>query len=275
MMPLEIGVGRALPDMVSLTGRVALVTGGGGHLGQALALALAEAGALVALTDRDGARMEAVAALIETATGQKPKMYVSELVDESAVRALPSQVARDLGGLDILVNNAAFVGTSDLEGWAEPFERQGSAAWRAALEVNLTSVFELTQSALPMLRDRGVGSVINIASIYGLLGPDWSLYAGTAMANPAAYAASKGGLIQLTRWLATTLGPELRVNAISPGGVARGQPKSFSEKYEARTPLRRMAREDDFKGAVVFLASDMSSYITGQNIVVDGGWSVW
>jgi NAD(P)-dependent dehydrogenase (short-subunit alcohol dehydrogenase family) len=119
------------------------------------------------------------------------------------------------------------------------------------------------------------GSIINIASIYGQWGPDWSLYQGTAMANPAAYGASKGALIQFTRWLSTTLGPDVRANVISPGGVARGQPGSFVERYSARTPLRRMATEEDFRGAVAYLASDLSDYVTGQVLAVDGGWGAW
>ena len=126
-----------------------------------------------------------------------------------------------------------------------------------------------------MLDDGDGGAIINVASIYGQLGPDWSLYEGTQMANPAAYAASKGGLIQLTRWLATTLSPTVRVNAISPGGVKRGQPQAFVERYEARTPLARMAQEQDFKGAIGFLASDLSEYMTGQILNVDGGFSAW
>jgi NAD(P)-dependent dehydrogenase (short-subunit alcohol dehydrogenase family) len=118
-------------------------------------------------------------------------------------------------------------------------------------------------------------NIINIGSIYGELGPDWSLYEGTSMANPAAYSASKGGLIQLTRWLATTLAPNIRVNAISPGGIFRNQPDVFVKRYEGRTPLARMATENDFRGAVAYLASDMSSYVTGKNMMVDGGWGEW
>jgi len=127
----------------------------------------------------------------------------------------------------------------------------------------------------PLLRNSGTGSVINIASIYGMLGPDYSLYEGTAMGNPAAYAASKGGLIQLSRWLATTLAPAIRVNTITPGGVFRNQPDVFVERYKSRTPLGRMATEDDFRGAIAYLASDMSAYVTGQNLMVDGGWGAW
>ena len=127
----------------------------------------------------------------------------------------------------------------------------------------------------PLLKATEGASIINIASIYGEYGPDWSLYEGTYMSNPAAYSASKGGLIQFTRWLATTIAPDIRVNAISPGGIFRNQPEVFVKRYEAKTPLGRMATEDDFRGVVAFLASDMSRYVTGQNLVMDGGWGVW
>ncbi|MBN1551042.1 SDR family oxidoreductase, partial [bacterium] len=119
------------------------------------------------------------------------------------------------------------------------------------------------------------GSIINIGSIYGIAGPDMQLYEGTSMGNPAAYAASKGGLVQLTRWLSTVLAPNIRANAITLGGVARRQPEPFCSRYIEKTPLRRMATEEDVKGAAVFLASDMSAYVTGQNIIVDGGFTVW
>jgi NAD(P)-dependent dehydrogenase (short-subunit alcohol dehydrogenase family) len=177
--------------------------------------------------------------------------------------------------LSILVNNAAFVGTSDLQGWAVPFESQTVETWRRALEVNLTAAFDLCRGLTPSLTASEGGAIINIGSIYGTFGPDWQLYEGTSMANPAAYAASKGGLIQLTRWLATTLAPAVRVNAISPGGIVRGQPQVFIDRYEERTPLGRMATEDDFRGAVAYLASDLSKYVTGHNLPVDGGWGVW
>jgi len=127
----------------------------------------------------------------------------------------------------------------------------------------------------PLLRSNEGANIINIASIYGEYGPDWRLYEGTDMSNPAAYGASKGGLIQFTRWLATTIGPHVRVNAISPGGIFRNQPKKFVSRYESKTPLARMATEDDFSGAVAYLASDLSKYVTGQILSVDGGWGVW
>ena len=263
---------RTLRELMDLNGRVVLVTGGAGHIGRVLAAALAELGAMVAVADVDREATERVVADI----GIRAHPVVVDLADEAAVRALPAEVERTLGGLDVLVNNAAFVGTSGLAGWVAPFAEQSVETWRQALEVNLTAAFALTQAAAPILARSGRGSVINVASIYGVLGPDLGLYEGTAMGNPAAYAASKGGLIQLTRWLATVLGPRgIRVNAISPGGVERGQPESFRDRYIARTPLGRMAVEEDFKGVVAWLASDLSAYVTGQNIMVDGGWSAW
>ena len=160
-------------------------------------------------------------------------------------------------------------------GWSVPFEDQSVETWRRAIEVNLTAVFDLSQGLHSLLKASKGGSIINIASIYGMNGVDWSLYEGTSMSNPAAYAASKGGLIQLTRWLATTIAPEVRVNAIAPGGIFRNQPEGFVKRYEAKTPLGRMATEEDFRGAIAYLSSDLSRYVTGHVLMVDGGWSSW
>jgi NAD(P)-dependent dehydrogenase (short-subunit alcohol dehydrogenase family) len=180
-----------------------------------------------------------------------------------------------MDGLDILIHCAAYVGTTQVAGWAAPFEQQSVAAWDAAMRVNLTSAFILVQEAGQALAESTHGSVILISSIYARVGPDLRLYEGTSMSNPAAYGASKAGLLQLTRYLATTLAPRVRVNAISPGGVWRGQPEAFHERYRQRTPLGRMAREEDLKGAVAYFASDLSAYVTGQELLVDGGWTAW
>jgi len=174
-----------------------------------------------------------------------------------------------------LVKNAAFVGTSNLQGWNTAFEAQSLETWRRALEVNLTAPFHLSQGLSPLLRRSKGANILNITSIYAEQGPDWRLYEGTSMGNPAAYGVSKAGLTQLTRWLATTLAPNVRVNALAPGGVSRGQPESFTKRYLEKTPLKRMAVEEDFKGFVALLTSDLSCYTTGQVIYVDGGWQVW
>jgi NAD(P)-dependent dehydrogenase (short-subunit alcohol dehydrogenase family) len=240
-----------------------------------MAEALAECGASIALIDKVGADSKAEAQRIAEQFTVAACGIEIDLAVESKVRSLPRTIAASLGGLDILVNNAAYVGTSNLSGWISPFEQQSLDTWRTALEVNLTACFALSQAAAPFLRKSGRGCIVNIGSIYGVLGPDMHLYEGTNMGNPAAYAASKGGLLQLTRWLATVLAPDVRVNCISPGGVWRNQPELFVERYVKRTPLGRMAAEEDFKGIVAFLASDLSSYVTGQHMLVDGGFSTW
>jgi NAD(P)-dependent dehydrogenase (short-subunit alcohol dehydrogenase family) len=191
------------------------------------------------------------------------------------VRAAPAAIAERFGRLDILVNCAAMVNSTNLKGWVVPFAEQSAEAWRLALEINLTAPFLLTQVCAEMLAASGHGSVINVGSIYGMVGPDMRLYEDTAMGNPAAYGTSKGGLLQLTRWLATVMAPAVRVNMITPGGLWRNQPQAFHQRYVERTPLQRMASEEDFKGATAYLASDLSAYVTGQNLIVDGGWTTW
>jgi NAD(P)-dependent dehydrogenase (short-subunit alcohol dehydrogenase family) len=266
---------KTVAQLLRLDGRVAVVTGGAGHLGLAIAEALVEAGARVVIVDRDQAACDARAQLLRESMGGEVLGLGTDLADAQAVSAIVRHTLDRTGALDILVNNAAFTGDSRLAGWAVPFEDQTLEAWDAALRTNLSAPFLLAREARQALAASGHGTIINVASIYGTLGPDFSLYEGTAMANPAAYGASKGGLIQLTRYLATVMAPRVRVNALSPGGIERGQPSAFQARYRARTPLGRLATEEDLKGAVAFLASDAAAYVTGQNLMVDGGWSAW
>lgn len=261
--------------MMDLKERAALITGGAGHIGRQVAKALAELGASVALMDLHEDACTAAAQEVAQASNGAILTAPCDLSDAGALRWAAAKAIKELGRLDILVNCAAFVGTSNLKGWVVPFEEQSAQTWRAALEVNLTAPFVLSQVCAPALRASGHGSIINLGSIYGVVAPDMRLYKGTAMGNPAAYAASKGGLLQLTRWLATVLAPEVRVNCISLGGVWRDQPQEFVKRYTARTPLGRMAEEKDVMGAVVYLASTMSTYVTGQNLLVDGGYTAW
>jgi len=262
-------------ELLNLKGRRVLITGAAGGLGSMMAETLAELGASLVLVDRLGSNLDTVTRQIAEKWGTQVEHLYCDLEIQDQRRNLIEAVKASDGGLNVLINNAAFVGTSDLQGWAEPFEKQTVETWRRALEVNLTAVFELCQGFAPLLTEAAGGNVINVSSIYGEYGPDWRLYDDTAMSNPAAYGASKGGLIQLTRWLATTLAPRVRVNSISPGGIKRGQPDVFITRYESRTPLGRMATNEDFRGTVAYLASDLSAYVTGQNLSVDGGWGVW
>ncbi len=266
---------RAISSLSDLADRVALVTGGAGHVGGAICDALAELGANVVVLDLDHDACRSSADRLAETHGIRAEPIQIDLRDHEAIRGVPATVESMFGRLDVVVNTAALVGTSELKGWTVPFEEQGVDAWRLAQDINLLAPFALIQACAPLLRASGAASVINVSSIYGLIGPDYGIYGDTGMANPAAYAASKGGLVQLTRWLATTLAPNVRVNAISPGGILRGQPAGFIRRYETRTPLGRLGSEEDMKGAAAFLASDMSSYVTGHNLVIDGGWTAW
>ena len=264
-----------IKKLMNLNGRRALITGATGGLGRVMAETLAELGADLLLVDKPGSDLQVLNQALTNSWGVQIQNWFCDLEHLDQRAALIDLLLSDHKGLNILINNAAFVGNSEMQGWAVPFEDQSIDSWRRAIEVNLTAVFHLCQALTPRLREVEGASIINIGSIYGVFGPDWALYEGTSMSNPAAYGASKGGLIQLTRWLATTLAPRVRVNAISPGGILRGQAETFVRRYEAKTPLRRMATEDDFRGAVAYLASDLSKYVTGQNISVDGGWGAW
>lgn len=257
---------RTLTELASLDGRVALVTGGAGHIGAAVCEALEERGARIVVADREAA--------LSAVPSARDRIGV-DLADEQAARGLADGVRDRAGRLDILVHAAAFVASGSMAGWAVPFDEQSVTAWDVALRVNLTSAFILAQACRPMLARSGHGAIVLISSIYGHVGPDMRLYEGTPMHNPAAYGASKAALAQLGRHLATLLAPEIRVNTVTAGGVWRGQPEAFVKRYEDRTPLRRMAREEDFKGAVTFLASDLAAYVTGHDLVVDGGWTAW
>lgn len=264
-----------IKELINLTSRRAVITGATGGLGRVVSNTLAELGADLILVDRPGSDIETLADELFQRWGTKVQYKCCDLEEQVQRDQLICWLKDSKESLNILINNAAFVGTSELKGWALPFEEQTVETWRRALEVNLTAVFDLCQGLTPLLRDSEGASIVNIASIYGEYGPDWRLYEGTKMSNPAAYGASKGGLIQFTRWLSTTIAPCVRVNAISPGGIFRNQPEKFVSRYEARTPLARMGAEDDFRGIVAYLSSDLSRYMTGQNITVDGGWGVW
>lgn len=263
-----------LSDLANLSGRNSLVTGAAGSLGSILVDTLAELGSGLILVDRNHDALNSLASELTQKYKNKVWVYHCDLEKEAEREGLANFVSQ-IGSLSVLLNNAAFVGSCDLVGWAEPFESQKIEAYRRSLEVNLTAPFHLSQLFLPIMRKSPSASIINVSSIYGRWGPDWRMYDGTSMANPAGYASSKGGLLQLTRWLATTVAPSVRVNAIAPGGIFRGQPDSFCRRYADRVPMRRMATEEDFRGVTGFLASEMSSYMTGQVLYVDGGWGVW
>jgi NAD(P)-dependent dehydrogenase (short-subunit alcohol dehydrogenase family) len=266
---------KKVRELADLSGRVSVITGGAGHIGSAMAAALAEFGSDIVIIDMNQKACDDQIQRLKKEYSVEVISHCIDLTDEETLKSVPGQIVGKMDTLDILINCAALVGTTPLKGWVTPFSEQSADTWRSALEINLTVPFILTQACAEELKKSGNGSVINLGSLYGILGPDLRIYQSTEMGNPAAYAASKGGLLQLTRWMATVLAPDIRVNSISPGGIFRNQPQSFVEAFTSRTPLRRMGTEEDLKGATLFLASDLSKYITGQNLVVDGGWTVW
>lgn len=272
--PLAPGTYRGAFD---LSGRTALVTGGAGILGRHFAAALADAGASVVIADRSGAGD--VAARLAGYSGEVHARTL-DLSDAPAVTELVSEVEGAIGPIDILLNNAATKG-SDLAAFFETVEDYSLDTWREIMAINLDAAFHVARTVGAKMAARGRGSIVQTASIYGVCGPDQRIYEGSEymgrpINTPAVYSASKAGIVGLSRHLATYWAKDgVRVNTLTPGGVSSGQNEAFDRRYSERVPLGRMGRPDDLTGAVLFLASDASKYLTGQNLIVDGGWSVW
>jgi NAD(P)-dependent dehydrogenase (short-subunit alcohol dehydrogenase family) len=264
-----------LSTLADLSGRTALVTGAAGHIGLAVCEALLESGAAVILQDVRADALARRVAVLRQQFGDGVAGQVCDLASEAETRQRVREALQPRGTLSVLVHCAAFTAAREVAGWAAPIGEQSVEAWDAAMRVNLTSALVLAQESRAALEASGHGAIVLVSSIHGMVAPDFSLYRETAMTSPAAYGASKAGLLQLMRHLASEFAPRIRVNAISPGGVWRDQPDAFVRRYVERTPLGRMAAEEDIKGAVAYLASDLSRYVTGHNLVIDGGWTAW
>ena len=266
--------------MFDLGGRVAVVTGAVGILGRRFCAGLADCGASVAAVDLDASATRDFAADLHAAYGTPCIGVAADVSDPKSVTGMVDQVEATLGPIDILHNNAATKGR-DLARFFAPVETFSLEAWREIMAVNLDGAFLVAQAVGARMAERGRGSIIQTASIYGVVGPDARIYEGSrylgrAINTPAIYSASKAGLLGLTRYLAAVWGPRgVRVNAITPGGVSSGQNETFERQYAARVPLGRMGKADEMVGALIFLASDASAYVTGQNIIVDGGLTAW
>lgn len=260
-----------------LDGKVALVTGGAGILGRGFAQGLAEAGAQVAVVDIHAETVAEVVAEI----GPRAAGFVCDVASSDSVKECVASILERFGGIDILHNNAA-TKTADPRKFFTSFEDYPLETWREVMSVNIDGMFLMAQAVGRDMVHRGCGgSIIQTASIYGLTGPDPRIYEGSEylggpINTPAVYAASKAAVVGFTKWLATHWAPAgIRVNCLVPGGVSSGQNSVFSEKYSARVPLGRMARAEEMVPALLYLASDASSYVTGQVLAVDGGWTAW
>jgi NAD(P)-dependent dehydrogenase (short-subunit alcohol dehydrogenase family) len=273
-----------IQEKFDLTGRVAVVTGGVGLLGAEFCRTLAEAGAVVAVVDLNGSASQTVADSL-TDSGYKALALPTDITQPDSVTKAVENVLSTFGRLDILVNSAALDPKFDPDAINKgitpgAFEDYPLDLWNSALDVNLTGMFLMTQACVrPMIEQGKKGSIINICSTYGLNGPDQRIYVkdGKRVAfKPIYYTVTKAGVMGFTKYLAAYYAEtEIRVNALTPGGVFNNHEDYFVKNYSAKTILGRMAKKDEMNGGLLFLASDASSYMTGNNLVVDGGWTAW
>lgn len=265
-----------------LTGKTAIITGGGGLLGRAHTGALAAAGANVVVADIRRDLAEAAAEAARPSASGSALAVAADVTRPESVRAMVDQTLETFGSVDILVNNAALDPKFDAahqDQHLSSFEAFPFEAWQQAIDVNITGMFLCAQAVAKPMRQAGKGAIVNIASTYGMVGPDQRLYQRPGQPpqyKPVSYSVSKAAALGLTRYLAAYFaGTGIRVNALSPGGVFADHDDEFVERYSAKTMLGRMAQKDEISAALLFLVSDAASYMTGANLVVDGGWTAW
>jgi NAD(P)-dependent dehydrogenase (short-subunit alcohol dehydrogenase family) len=268
-------------EKFSLKDRTAIVTGGAGLLGKEFCRTLAQAGALVVVADLNQAVAQQVADSLNQ-DGLKACAVGVNVTQPESVRAMVSNALDASGRVDVLVNSAAMDPKFDASQpgqHSNSFEDYPVDAWRSALDVNLTGMFLCCQAVSKPMVAQNYGSIINICSTYGLVGPDQRIYEKPGQPRqfkPVYYSVTKSGVLGMTHYLATYFaGKNVRVNSLTPGGVYNNHDELFTSNYSARTVLGRMANRDEMNGALLFLSSDASSYMTGSNLVVDGGWTAW
>jgi len=268
-------------EKFNLEGQTAVVTGGAGLLGRQFCRTLAEAGAGVLVADLNENLARQVAEEINAA-GHRAAGFGVDVTSAASTLAMAEAAVKSFGRLDILVCSAAMDPKFDHEHAGQhrsAFEDYPLDAWKQALDVNLTGMFLSAQAAVKPMLAQNHGVIINICSTYGLVGPDQRLYERPGQPQqykPVFYSVTKAGVLGLTRYLATYYaGKNLRANALTPGGVYNQHDEVFTRNYSSRTVLGRMAHIDEMNGALLYLASDASSYMTGSNLVVDGGWTAW
>lgn len=244
--------------MFSIKDKIIVITGGGGLLGSQMVKTFREEGARV------------IAADLKFSVDHEDNFLI-DITDETSIKTAVQTIVSKYGRIDGWVNNA-YPRTKD---WGNKLEDIAIDSWRQNVDMHLNGYFLCCQIVLMQMKEQGFGSLINLSSIYGLVGPDFTLYEGTEMTMPAAYAAIKGGINNLTRYLAAYYGPfQVRVNTVSPGGIFDHQPSKFVENYNNKVPLKKMGSPKDIVSGVYYLLSDEASYITGHNLVIDGGWTI-
>ncbi len=263
---------RTIQELFDMEGRVAIVTGGAGKLGFQMATALAEAGCHLVLCSRNVDNCKEKAAQLSEKHNEAIGLRC-DVTDPTEIRTMVDEVMKKWGHIDVLVNNTAG-GRGQLGPLA--FENLSLEDWNYSIAATLTSQFLVTQAVGPIMVKQGKGNIVNIGSIYGIVSADQRIYGDTSINSPVWYAAAKGGVANLTRFIATYWARDgVRCNCICPGGFGNGHAPYFHEKYCRKAPLDRMGNEEDLKGAIVYLASDASEFVTGHILMVDGGWTIW
>ena len=246
-------------NLINLKNKFCLVTGSNGHVGKAVCKKLLKLGATIIHTDIEKNKIKS----------KNSFFYKTDLTSKKEIDTLVKKINKKFKKINVIVNNAGYIAETD-----KSKKEQKLIYNEEYTKLNLNNTIYLTQSLIPSLKKSRYSSIINICSIYSFLAYDYNLYKGTTMKNPLAYGVSKAGLMHYTKMLSTLVAPKIRVNSISPGGLFRNQPSKFIKKYLLKTPLGRMGHENDIANAVIFFSSELSNYITGQNLVVDGGYSI-
>ena len=261
-------------QLFDLSNKIAIVTGGTGLFGKPISTSLAEAGAHVIIASRNVEKCQIVAEELKS-SGHKASGAFLDLSDEKSIQDLVNYIIKQHQRIDILVNNSV-----SRDGYKK-LEETTKEDWEQSQQINSTGLMLINKAVVDQMVKQKSGSIINIGSIQGAVGPNFGVYGSTGMTSPLNYTYDKWGMVGLTKWMANYYGKyNIRVNCISPGGYGPGIEASFGDNefthnYKKLTPLGRFATDDDIKGAIVFLASDASSYVTGHNLLVDGGWTSW
>tara|TARA_Y100001936_G_C15991029_1_gene622318 strand:- start:190 stop:1020 length:831 start_codon:yes stop_codon:yes gene_type:complete len=272
---------KMVSKLFDLEGRNIVITGASGLLGSQYANTLSSAGANIILLDVDTAKNEKLKSALVKKYKNKISAYTVDISDQTEVNKTSKKIIKDFKNIDGLINNAAYTSKGAKEKSDNAFgsfENFPIDIWQKSLDINLSGVFFCSQAFGKIMAKQGKGVIVNIASTYGLVGADQRIYGKSGLNLPISYAATKGAIVNFTRYLAAYWhGKNIRVNTLSPGGVMDKtyQEKTFIKKYSEKTILGRMANKDEYNGAMLFLISDASSYMTGANLVVDGGWTSW
>lgn len=274
-------MGKIVNSLFDLKGKNIVLGGGAGQIGFAMAVVLADAGANVAIADIDTEMaIQKIEELQDDTIKEKLKVYKIDVSNKEEVMALFKRIDKDMNGIYGLVNSFHFKGNTrkldTTSNFFAGFEEYPEEAWDLVHDVNLKGSFLMSQVAIPYMKKNKKGVIVNVSSTYGNVSPNKSIYGDSGINSPVAYATSKAAIVNLTRYIATHMAEfGIRANVLSPGGVYNNQSQEFLKNYTDLTPLKRMAAADEYQGAILYLMSDASSYMTGANLIVDGGWTAW